>query len=113
MAEAGNKIRIKELVNRGGEKIAPREVEEVLLDHPGVAAAAVVGRPDPVRGEEVVAFVTPRPGAALDPTEVEAFAAGRLSGIHRPHEVRVVEAIPVTSVGKTDRKALRARLVAP
>ena len=77
-----------------------------------MAAAAVVGRPDPVRGEEVVAFVAPRPGAP-DPAEVEAFAAGRLSGIHRPHDVRVLDAIPVTSVGKTDRKALRTRLLPP
>jgi len=60
----------------------------------------------------VVAFVAPRPGATLDPAEVEAFAAARLSGIHRPHDVKVVDAIPVTSVGKTDRKALRALLVA-
>jgi long-chain acyl-CoA synthetase len=47
----------------------------------------------------------------LDAAEVEAFAADRLAGIHRPHDVRVVDAIPVTSVGKTDRKALRARLL--
>ena len=105
--------RKKDLIIRSGVNVFPRDVEEVLLDHPGVAAAAVVGRPDPVRGEEVVAFVAPRPGAALDPAEVEAFAAGRLAGIHRPHEVRVVDAIPVTSVGKTDRKALRAGLLQP
>jgi len=72
----------------------------------------VVARPLKKRGEEVVAFVAPRPGATLDPAEVEAFAAARLSGIHRPHDVKVVDAIPVTSVGKTDRKALRALLVA-
>jgi long-chain acyl-CoA synthetase len=104
--------RKKDLIIRSGVNVFPRDVEEVLLEHPGIAAAAVVGRPDPVRGEEVVAFVAPRPGATLDPAEVEAFAAGRLSGIHRPHDVRVVDAIPVTSVGKTDRKALRALLVA-
>jgi long-chain acyl-CoA synthetase len=105
--------RKKDLIIRSGVNVFPRDVEEVLLEHPGIAAAAVVGRPDPVRGEEVVAFVAPRPGASLDPAEVEAFAAGRLSGIHRPHDVRVVDAIPVTSVGKTDRKALRAQLFAP
>jgi long-chain acyl-CoA synthetase len=105
--------RKKDLIIRSGVNVFPRDVEDVLLDHPDIAAAAVVGRPDPVRGEEVVAFVAPRPGAALDPAEVTAFAAGRLAGIHRPHEVRVVDAIPVTSVGKTDRKALRARLVLP
>jgi long-chain acyl-CoA synthetase len=104
--------RKKDLIIRSGVNVFPRDVEEVLLEHPGIAAAAVVGRPDPVRGEEVVAFVAPRPGATLDPAEVEAFAAARLSGIHRPHDVKVVDAIPVTSVGKTDRKALRALLVA-
>jgi long-chain acyl-CoA synthetase len=105
--------RKKDLIIRSGVNVFPRDVEEVLLDHPGIAAAAVVGRPDPVRGEEVVAFVAPRPGATLDPAEVEGFAASRLAGIHRPHEVRVLDAIPVTSVGKTDRKALRARLLPP
>jgi long-chain acyl-CoA synthetase len=105
--------RRKDLIIRSGVNVFPRDVEEVLLEHPGIAAAAVVGRPDPIRGEEVVAFVAPRPGASLDPGEVEAFAATRLSGIHRPHDVRVVDAIPVTSVGKTDRKALRAQVVAP
>ncbi len=105
--------RKKDLIIRSGVNVFPRDVEEVLLEHPGIAAAAVVGRPDPVRGEEVVAFVAPRPGATLDPAEVEAFAASRLSGIHRPHDVRVVDAIPVTSVGKTDRKALRALLLLP
>jgi long-chain acyl-CoA synthetase len=102
--------RKKDLIIRSGVNVFPRDVEEVLLDHPGIAAAAVVGRPDPVRGEEVVAFVAARPGATLDAAEVEAFAAAHLSGIHRPHDVRVVDAIPVTSVGKTDRKALRTLL---
>jgi long-chain acyl-CoA synthetase len=105
--------RKKDLIIRSGVNVFPRDVEEVLLQHPGIAAAAVVGRPDPVRGEEVVAFVAPRAGANLDPAEVEAFAATRLSGIHRPHDVRVLDAIPVTSVGKTDRKALRTRLLSP
>jgi long-chain acyl-CoA synthetase len=103
--------RKKDLIIRSGVNVFPRDVEEVLLQHPDIAGAAVVGRPDPVRGEEVVAFVAPRPGATLAAEEVEAFAAARLSGIHRPHDVRVVDAIPVTSVGKTDRKALRALVV--
>jgi acyl-CoA synthetase (AMP-forming)/AMP-acid ligase II len=103
--------RKKDLIIRSGMNVFPRDVEEVLLTHPDVAGAAVVGRPDPVRGEEIVAFLAPRPGAVLDPDEVVDFARGRLSGIHRPHEVRVVDAIPLTSVGKTDRKALRARLI--
>jgi len=103
--------RKKDLIIRSGMNVFPRDVEEVLLTHPDVGGAAVVGRPDPVRGEEIVAFVAPRHGAVLDPDEVVDFARGRLSGIHRPHEVRVVDAIPLTSVGKTDRKALRTRLV--
>jgi long-chain acyl-CoA synthetase len=104
--------RKKDLIIRSGINVFPRDVEEVLLTHPDVAGAAVVGRPDPVRGEEIVAFVAPRPGAALDPRQVIDFAGTALSGIHRPHEVRVVDAIPLTSVGKTDRKALRTLLAA-
>ena len=68
--------RIKDLIIRGGFNVYPRDVEDVLLAHPEVAAAAVVGRPDPRLGEEVVAFVAVAPGSALTPDRVVAFAQG-------------------------------------
>ena len=87
-------------------------VEDVLLAHPEITGAAVVGRPDPRTGEEVVAFVSVSPGSALTPDRVVAYAKEHLSAAKYPREVRVVDAIPLTSVLKTDRKALRRLLTA-
>jgi long-chain acyl-CoA synthetase len=101
--------RLKDLVIRNGFNVYPRDVEDVLLGHPAVAAAAVVGRPDPVVGEEVVAFVQLHPGA--DPGDLVAWSKERLGAYKYPREVRVVDAVPLTSVMKTDRKALRALLM--
>jgi long-chain acyl-CoA synthetase len=100
--------RLKDLVIRNGFNVYPRDVEDVLLAHPAVAAAAVVGRPDPVVGEEVVAFV--QLSGEVTPEELVAFAKERLGAHKYPREVRLVEAVPLTSVMKTDRKALRALL---
>jgi len=100
--------RLKDLIIRGGFNVYPRDVEDVLLAHPAVAAAAVVGRPDERHGEEVVAYVTLLPGAQATPAELISFAKGQLAATKYPREIRLVDAIPLTSVGKTDRKALRA-----
>jgi long-chain acyl-CoA synthetase len=102
--------RRKDLIIRGGFNVYPRDVEDVLLAHPAVAAAAVVGRPDELYGEEVVAFVTLRPGATATEDALLAHAAGHLAATKRPRELHLVDEVPVTSVGKTDRKALRAQL---
>jgi len=102
--------RKKDLILRGGFNVFPRDVEEVLLAHPDVSAAAVVGRPDPRLGEEVVAFITLQPGATAGPGELVEFAKTRLAANKYPREVVIVDRIPLTSVGKLDRKALRARL---
>ena len=104
--------RIKDLIIRNGFNVYPRDVEDVLLAHPDVTAAAVVGRPDPRVGEEVVGFVALRPGSMATPEELVAFARERISAAKYPRQVRVVDAVPLTSVLKTDRKALRARLAA-
>ncbi|MGB6455614.1 MAG: AMP-binding protein [Streptosporangiaceae bacterium] len=103
--------RIKDLIIRGGYNVYPRDVEDVLVQHPAVVAAAVVGRPDPIYGEEVVAFVQLVPGSTVTPDELVAHAQQHLSAVKYPREVRVVDAIPLTSVLKTDRKRLRAQLV--
>jgi len=102
--------RIKDLIIRGGYNVFPRDVEDVLVSHPDVVAAAVVGRPDARLGEEVVAFVQLRTGATTGSDELIEYARGHLSAVKYPREVRIIEAIPLTSVMKTDRKRLRALL---
>lgn len=101
--------RKKDLIIRGGFNVFPRDVEDVLVQHPAVAMAGVVGRPDARLGEEIVAFVSLRPGASALPAELTAFARERLAAHKYPREVRILDALPLTSVGKLDRKALRAR----
>ncbi len=103
--------RIKDLIIRGGFNVYPRDIEDVLIEHEAVTAAAVVGRPDPRSGEEVVAFVSLVPGSTVTGEELREFTKTRISAAKYPREVHIVDAIPLTSVGKTDRKALRARVV--
>lgn len=100
--------RVKDLIIRGGFNVFPRDVEDALMAHEAVAAAAVVGKPDEKSGEEVVAVVALHPGATAAPEELMEFARSRLARYKYPREVRIVDAVPVTSVGKTDRKAVRA-----
>jgi long-chain acyl-CoA synthetase len=102
--------RIKDLIIRGGYNVYPRDVEDVLVQHPDVVAAATVGKPDKKYGEEVVAFVQLQPGATVSPAELVEFAKQHLSAVKYPREVRVIDAIPLTSVLKTDRKRLRQQL---
>ena len=99
--------RKKDLIIRGGFNVFPRDVEDVLLTHPDVTQAAVVGKPDERVGEEVVAVVAVRPGAQVTGEELVEFSKGHLSKYKYPREVRIVDAVPLTSVGKTDRKAVR------
>jgi long-chain acyl-CoA synthetase len=102
--------RKKDLIIRGGFNVYPRDVEDVLLTHPAVAMAAVVGKPDARMGEEVVGFVALRPGASATPEELVAHAKAHLSASKYPRDVRVVAQIPLTSVGKLDRKRLRTQV---
>jgi len=102
--------RIKDLIIRGGYNVYPRDVEDVLMQHPDVLGAAVVGRPDEKYGEEVVAFVQLREGAMTVPEDLVKFSRRHLSAVKYPREVRLVDGIPLTSVMKTDRKLLRAML---
>ena len=102
--------RKKDLIIRGGFNVFPRDVEEALLEHPAVAAAGVVGRPDEAHGEEVVAFVELRSGQEADTDDLVAFAKERIGGYKYPREVHVVPSLPLTPVGKVDRKKLRERL---
>ena len=102
--------RIKDLIIRNGYNVYPRDVEDILMRHPDVTGAAVVGRPDQKTGEEVVAFVQLREGAMAGPADLIEFSRRHLSPVKYPREVRLVDAIPLTSVMKTDRKLLRAML---
>ena len=97
--------RKKDLIIRGGFNVFPRDVEEALLEHPAISTACVLGRPDSVYGEEVVAFVTLAAPAEED--DLVAFGRERLGGYKYPREIHVLEALPLTPVGKADRKALR------
>jgi long-chain acyl-CoA synthetase len=102
--------RKKDLIIRGGFNIYPRDIEDVLLEHPAVAVAGVVGKPDEVRGEEVAAFVQLNPGHEATPDELIDFAKERLGKHKYPREVRIVDAVPLTPVFKVDRKQLRTML---
>jgi malonyl-CoA/methylmalonyl-CoA synthetase len=100
--------RTKELIITGGYNVHPREVEELLLEHPGVAEAAVVGAPSEEWGEQVAAFVVPAdPAAPPDRDELLAFAAERLAGFKRPRILRYVEALPRNALGKVLKHELR------
>ncbi|HEX6489060.1 MAG TPA: AMP-binding protein [Candidatus Dormibacteraeota bacterium] len=100
--------RKKDLIIRGGFNVFPRDVEDALLEHPAVGAAAVVGRPDDRLGEEVVAYVSLRAGQQATPEELIEFAKARVGRHKYPREVVLLDAIPLTPVGKVDRKAVRA-----
>jgi long-chain acyl-CoA synthetase len=102
--------RKKDLIIRGGFNVYPRDVEDLLTEHPEVAMAGVVGGPSERHGEEVVAFVALTPGSTLTPEALIAWAKDRIGGYKYPREVHMVAAVPLTAVGKIDRKALRARL---
>jgi long-chain acyl-CoA synthetase len=113
MDEEGNLYiveRKKDLIIRGGFNVYPADVEGVLLEHPLVAEAAVVGRESPKFGEEPVALVVASPGAEDVEAEVMSYCEGKLAKYKRPVEVRVVDDIPKTAVGKIDKKLLRASL---
>jgi acyl-CoA synthetase (AMP-forming)/AMP-acid ligase II len=99
--------RIKDLINRGGEKISPAEVEAVLLEHPAVAEAAVFGVRDPKYGEEVAAAVVLR-GAAT-PQELQKYCATRLADFKVPKLIHLVPALPKNAMGKVQRKDLTAQ----
>jgi fatty-acyl-CoA synthase len=99
--------RLKDLINSGGEKIASREVERVLAEHPAVHEAAVIGVPDPLWGERVHAVVSLRPGATADAEELRRWCRTRLAGFKVPKTLAVVDDIPKTATGKVAKDVLR------
>jgi o-succinylbenzoate---CoA ligase len=103
--------RRSDIIVSGGENVYPAEVEAALRAHPGIAAAAVAGLPDPEWGERVAALVVPAPGARLEPAELLAFLRGRLAGYKLPRTLRAVAALPQTASGKIARAAVRELLL--
>jgi long-chain acyl-CoA synthetase len=99
--------RKKDMVDVGGLKVYPREVEEVLFQHPAVGDAAVVGAPDPERGESVVAFIVRKPGAAVTAEELTLFVRDRIAHYKAPRRVEFREQLPRTGVQKVLRRVLR------
>ena len=104
--------RKKDLILRGGFNVFPRDIEDVLVAHPAVAQAGVVGRPDGRLGEEVVAFVSLLPGAEVTAEALTEYARKHLAATKYPREITIVPAVPLTSVGKLDRKKLRQWIAA-
>ncbi len=96
--------RIKELINRGGEKISPREIDEVLLRHPAVAEAVAFGAPHPILGEEVAAAVVLRGDASEQ--DLLAHCREHLAAFKVPRKLHIVEAIPLTATGKVQRRTV-------
>ena len=102
--------RSKDMIISGGTNIYPREIEEVLLLHPGVLECSVVGRPHADWGEEVVAFIVARPGAQPTPAELDALCLEHIARFKRPKEYRRVDALPKNNYGKVLKTALRQML---
>ncbi|MGH6961225.1 MAG: AMP-binding protein, partial [Dongiaceae bacterium] len=102
--------RLKELINRGGEKISPREVDDVLLEHPAVAQALTFALPHDKLGEEVAAAIVLREGATATDRELRDFVAGRLADFKVPRKVVFLDEIPKGATGKLQRIGLAAKL---
>ncbi len=98
--------RIKELINRGGEKISPREIDEVLLTHPAIAEAVCFGVPHGTWGEEVEAAVVLREGETATDSDLLSFCKERLADFKRPKQIHITQAIPRTATGKIQRGAV-------
>lgn len=101
------KDRSKDLIISGGANIYPREVEEVLVRHPGVAEASVIGRPDRDWGEVVVAYVVPAAGAKADQAVLDTFCQRHIARFKRPKDYRFVDALPKNNYGKVLKTTLR------
>ncbi len=103
--------RLKEIINRGGEKISPREVDELLMDHPGVAQVVCFAMPHPKLGEEVAAVVVRREGhAELDERELQAFVGQRAADFKVPKKILFMDEIPKGATGKLQRIGLAQKL---
>jgi oxalate---CoA ligase len=102
--------RLKEIINRGGEKVSPREVDEILMDHPAVAQVVCFGMPHPKLGEEVAACVVLREGQQATERELQAFVGTRAAEFKVPKKILFMDEIPKGATGKLQRIGLAAKL---
>lgn len=102
--------RYKEMINRGGEKVLPREIDEAIAGHPAVADAAAFGVPHPTLGEDVAMAVVAKPGATIDRAGIVSYLLRRLAHFKVPRTIHVVEAIPRLASGKVQRRRLADEL---
>ena len=102
--------RLKEIINRGGEKISPREVDDVLMDHPAVAQVVTFAMPDKKLGEEIAAAVVLREGAAATDQDIREFASDRLAKFKVPRKILFLDEIPKGATGKLQRIGLADKL---
>jgi long-chain acyl-CoA synthetase len=103
--------RLKDMIIRGGENIYPAQLENILYRFTGVAEAAIVGTPDPVYGEKIIAFVVASPGVTLSEQEIINFMKTETSSFKVPSKVHLVEALPKTPVGKILKRELREKAI--
>jgi acyl-CoA synthetase (AMP-forming)/AMP-acid ligase II len=102
--------RLKEIINRGGEKVSPREVDEILMDHPAVAQVVCFGMPHPKLGEEVAAAVVLREGQVATERDLQSFVAGRAADFKVPKKILILDEIPKGATGKLQRIGLAQKL---
>ena len=102
--------RLKEIINRGGEKVSPLEVDDVLMDHPAIAQVVTFAMPHDKLGEEVACAVVLREGMVIVEQEIRSFAAGRLADFKVPRKVVVLAEIPKGATGKLQRIGLAQKL---
>jgi acyl-CoA synthetase (AMP-forming)/AMP-acid ligase II len=102
--------RLKEIINRGGEKISPREVDEVLLDHPAVAQVVTFAVPHDKLGEDIAAAIVKVEGAEVDEQDIRAFASERLADMKVPRTILFLDEIPKGATGKLQRIGLAEKL---
>jgi acyl-CoA synthetase (AMP-forming)/AMP-acid ligase II len=106
------KDRSRDLIISGGSNIYPREIEEVLLRHPAVLEASVIGQAHPEWGEEVVAFVVARAGAKPEAAELDRLCLEHIARFKRPKQYRFVDALPKNNYGKVLKTELRSMIAA-
>jgi acyl-CoA synthetase (AMP-forming)/AMP-acid ligase II len=102
--------RLKEIINRGGEKISPREVDEIIMEHPAVHQCVTFGMPHDMLGEDVAAAVVLKQGAEITDKELRQFAAVRLADFKVPRKILILQEIPVGATGKLQRIGLAQKL---
>lgn len=103
--------RVKDMIIRGGNKVYSVELEYLLVSHPAISEAAVVGVPDELAYEAVAAFIVPTPGASINAAEVRRWVAERMAAYAVPRHVRIVDALPRNRTGKIEKPELRASLL--